>query len=191
MQLNLLSKNELRYVKSWSHGGNSFKKRRKTKRPLVPGKTVHVVFKLAKSPNLQRRLNFYKNKILVDRLLKERAKKYYVIIHDYVNMGNHLHLKVRFRDAERFQNFMRTFAAMLARKVTGACRGRQFGKFWDGLVFTRVLHSPLEEVGLCGYFEGNHRERELGYEAREEFLNNWNKFIRKLKTVRAKSIESS
>lgn len=103
---------------------------------------------------------------------------------DFVNMGNHLHFKVRFKDKKHFQNFLRTFAAILARKITGAHRSNSFkkqhGKFWDGMVFTRILLSKLEELGLRGYFEGNHRQRELGYAEREFFLKRWNQFIYRL-----------
>jgi len=120
----------------------------------------------------------------VRSLLNERKNKFFVEILDFVNMGNHLHLKVRFKDKKRFQNFLRTFAAILARKITGAHRSNSFkkqhGKFWDGMVFTRILLSKLEELGLRGYFEGNHRQRELGYAEREFFLKRWNQFIYRL-----------
>lgn len=182
-QLMLLPKPQLKQVKAWSHGGISFKKRRKTKRPLLPNKVIHVVFKSSKAKG---ELSFYAHKIFVHKLLKERAKKYFVHIQDFVNMGNHLHLKVKFKDREMFQNFLRTFAALLARGITHARKTQSFGKFWDGIVFTRVLHSPLEELGLKGYFEGNHRQRELGYQAREDYLKRFNQFIYRLKQTRAR-----
>jgi hypothetical protein len=104
---------------------------------------------------------------------------------DWVNMGNHLHLKVRFNDKKRFQDFLRTFTALLARKITGACRGKRFGKFWDGIAYTRILLTKFEELNLRGYFEGNHRERELGYYERTYFLKQWNQWLYRLKQVRA------
>lgn len=187
MQMNLIPKNELRAIKAKSFGGCNLKKRRKVARPLQPGLVHHVVFKSRKA---QGKLSFYKNKNLVHSLLKERSKKFFVEILDFVNMGNHLHLKVRFKDRKRFQNFLRTFAAILARKITGAHRGNSFkkdqGKFWDGLVFTRILISKFEELGLKGYFEGNHRQRELGYHERKLFLKRWNEFLYRLKQQRAK-----
>lgn len=182
MQLNLLPQKDLRYIKAKSFGGVSLKKRRKVRRPLQEGLVHHVVFKSSKAKG---ELSFYTHKKLVAGLLKERSKKYFIEILDWVNMGNHLHLKVRFKDAALFKNFLRTFAAILARKITKAHRGKSFGKFWDGLVFTRILTSKLEELGLRGYFEGNHRQRELGYADRESFLKQWNAFIYRLRQRRA------
>jgi hypothetical protein len=184
MQMNLISKEELRCVKSWSHGGSKLKQRRKIRRPLIEKKPIHVVFKSHKARGA---LSFYNNKRLVAALLRERAEKYFVEVRQFVNMGNHLHLCVVFKDRKMFQNFLRTFAALLARKITGAHRAKSFGQFWDGLVFTRVLHSSLELLGLRGYFEGNHLERELGRLEREEYLRRFNTFLRRLKGVRAKS----
>jgi hypothetical protein len=178
MQQNLIPKEQLRYVKSWSHGGQSLNKRRKLSRPLLPNKVTHVVFKSSKAKGT---LSFYSQKLKVKDRLFERAKKYHVTIQDWVNMGNHLHLKVKFKDPARFKNFLRTFAALIARDLTGARKGKSFGKFWDGLVFTRVLHSSFEEVGLKGYFEGNHRQRELGYSERNIFLKQFNLQLNKLK----------
>ncbi|GIL18533.1 MAG: hypothetical protein BroJett040_22840 [Oligoflexia bacterium] len=191
MQLNLIPQSDLRAIKARSFGGSSLKKRRKVARPLREGLIHHVVFKSRKAVG---KYSFYTHKKLVRALLKERSQKYFVEILDFVNMGNHLHLKVRFKDKKRFQNFLRTFAALLARKITGAHRGRKLSlsrtegksKFWDGLVFTRILTSKIEELGLRGYFEGNHRQRELGYQERENYLTQWNQFLYRLRQRKAK-----
>lgn len=117
--------------------------------------------------------------------MAEKAQKFFVEILDFVNMGNHLHIKVRFRDPKRFQQFLKSYTALLARMITGARKGKPFGKFWDGLAFTRVLTSSFEELGLRGYFEGNHRERELGPAERKFYLKRWNEFLYRLKATRA------
>lgn len=196
MQLELIPQKDLKVIKARSFGGSSLKKRRKIARPLREGLVHHVVFKSRKA---QGKLSFYAHKKLVRDLLKERSKKFYVEILDFVNMGNHLHLKVRFKDKKHFQNFLRTFAAILARKITGAHRGNKFStsrdqsvsKFWDGLVFTRILTSKLEELGLRGYFEGNHRQRELGYKEREFYLTRWNQFLYRLRQRHASRLKFS
>ena len=163
----------------------NLKKRRKTARPLIEGLIHHVVFKSSKAKN---ELSFYHHKIILNKIIKKFSKKYFIEILDFVNMGNHLHFKVRFNDKKRFQNFLRTFTALTARKITGAVKGKSFGKFWDGLVFTRVLKSKIEELGLKGYFEGNHRQRELGYTEREFFLKRWNEFLYRLRKRRAQKL---
>jgi hypothetical protein len=182
MQAVLFPKKDLKHFKRYTHGGVSLKKRRKIERPLLPGQITHVVFKSAKAKG---RLSFYSQKNQVHRRLRERAKKYFVEVIDYVNMGNHLHLKVRCNDTDKLKNFLRTFAALLARDITGARKGQPFGKFWDGLVFTRVLMSKFEQLSLRGYFEGNHRQRELGYQERVEYLKRFNQFLYRLKATRA------
>lgn len=149
----------------------------------MPGRLTHVVFKSSKARG---ELSFYRHKTLINALLRERSKKFFVEVKDFVNMGNHLHLKVQFKDAQRFQNFLRTFSGLLARKLTRAHRGSRLGhKFWDGLVYTRVLFSRLEELGLKIYFSGNQIERDLGYKERNEYLRQWNLYLYKLKATRA------
>ncbi|MFN8792512.1 MAG: transposase [Bdellovibrionales bacterium] len=181
-QLDLIPRQTLRSLKARTFGGTKLKKRRKVKRPLEAGRIHHVVFKSSKA---QGKLSFYTHKQLVQSLLREKSKKFFVELLDFVNMGNHLHLKVRFKDRLRFQQFLKSFSALLARQITGARRGVKFGRFWDGLVYTRVLLSSFEELGLKGYFEANHRQRELGYHERERYLKQFNQFLYRLKQKRA------
>lgn len=182
MQESLLPKNDVRYIKRYTHGGTSLKKRRKTKRYLIPGATTHLVLKSSKAHG---NLSFYAHKKIVSKLLHEKARKFFVEIRDFVNMGNHLHIKIRFKDRKMFQQFLKSYTALLARKITGARRGVRFGKFWDGLAYTRVLTSRLEELSLRGYFEGNHIQRKLGYAERTRYLKRWNRFLYRLKATRA------
>ena len=182
MQQTLLEKEDLRFIKRQTHGGLSLKKRRKVARPLVPGAITHVVLKSSKAKG---ELSFYRHKKIVHLMLKAKCRDYFIELIDYVNMGNHLHLKVRFKDAQRFKNFLRAFCGQLPRKLTHAHRGVKFGRFWDGLAYTRVLLSKLEEFGLRIYFVGNYRQKELSYAARVEYLKKWNQFLYKLKSVRA------
>ena len=182
----MIPQQDLRFVKAMSFGGSKLKKRRKIARPLIPGAIHHVVLKSCKAIGS---LSFYKNKTLTAELLKDRSRKYFVEIIQWVNMGNHLHLKVRFKNRQNFQNFLRTFTAILARKITGAHRSKSFGRFWDGLAFTRIITTKFEELGLKAYFEANHRQRELGYAARTEYLKSFNQFLYRLKSKRARSVD--
>ena len=102
--------------------------------------------------------------------MKKQAEKHFVRIQDFVNAGNHLHLMVRARNRPTFQAFLRSVTAMIARAVTGARRGRPFGKFWDGLAFTRALTSSREERILRDYITANAFEAEFGVMMREEHL---------------------
>ena len=183
-QLSLAPESDLRDLKTRTFGGVSLKKRRKVKRPLRERKVHHVVFKSSKAVG---GLSFYAHKKQVKEILDKQSRKFFVQVIDFVNMGNHLHLKVRFNDRHRFGQFLKSFAAMVARMVTGACRGKPFGRFWDGLVYTRILLTSFEELGLRGYFEGNHRQRELGYQEREFYLKRFNQFLYRLRQRRARA----
>lgn len=182
MQMSFVEKSNLRFIKARTHGGISLKKRRKVARPLTPGLITHVVLKSSKATGA---LSFYRHKNAVSKLLKEKSKKFFIEILDWVNMGNHLHLKVRFNDRHRFGQFLKSFTAMLARTITGAKKGFKFGKFWDGLAYTRVLISKLEEYSLKGYFEANHKQREYGYQERLAFLKRFNQYIYRLRQIKA------
>jgi REP element-mobilizing transposase RayT len=185
-QIDLIPVEKLNILKARTFGGQSLKKRRKVARPLREGLIHHVVFKSSKAHG---KLSFYTHKRLVQNLLKEKSRKFFVEVLDFVNMGNHLHLKMRFRDRKRFQQFLKSFSSLLARKITGARRGVKFGRFWDGLVYTRIILSSFEELGLRGYFEANHRQRELGYQEREKYLMQFNRFLYRLKKTRALKLE--
>ena len=160
------------------HGGLGAKNHRKLERPLSTKKWIHLVLKSDKAVG---QLSFLKpaNQTYVRRLLQEKALKFGVKIADYANVGNHLHLKIRITSRESFKNFLKSVTAQIARKITGACKGKPFGRFWQGLAFTRILTSRLEELNLKGYIEANRREAAHSQVAREKFLKKFNQWVYK------------
>jgi REP element-mobilizing transposase RayT len=182
MQMSLIPKTNIRIIKACSHGGVSLKKRRKVARPLLENKITHVVLKSSKA---REQYSFYRHKGTVGSLLRKTSRQFFIEILDWVNMGNHLHLKVRFKDKTRMKQFLKSFPGLLARRITGAKKGHKFGRFWDGLAYTRVLLTKIEEYGLRGYFEANHRQRELGFAERVDYLKRFNQKIYRLKQIRA------
>ena len=129
-----------------------------------------------------------KNQIYIRQLIYSKGEHFGVLIGDFVNMGNHLHIKVRTATREQFQSFLKAITCLIARFVTGARRGKKFGRFWQGLAFTRVLTSSLEELRLRGYFSANRTEQVAGRAKREEFLKEFNAWAR-ADRFRAKSKE--
>src|SRR5690606_40033446 len=115
----------------------------------------------------------------------EKSKKFYITIGDYANVGNHLHLKVRCKYRWQLQNFLRSITTVVARHVTGAKRGHKVGRFWQGLAFTRVLTSSIEELRLSGYFKANRIEAQKGHQARQAFLKMFNRWVYQLTHSRA------
>ena len=183
MQTEFLPQKDLRSIKAFSHGGTSLKKRRKVQRPLFPNKVIHVVFKSSKARG---EMSFYNHKQFISALLKSKSRKFFIEIKDWVNMGNHLHLKVICKDTHKMGQFLKSVSSLIARHITKARKGHRFGKFWDGLVYTRIILTKFEELGLRGYFEANHREREYGYSEREAYRKRFNQFLYRLKKTKAR-----
>lgn len=160
------------------HGGVPSKGKRKLERPLSSKKWIHLVLKSDKAIGKYSFLSA-KNKILVHQILASKAKKFGVTVGDYANVGNHLHLKIKISNRVGFQKFLKAVTALIARKVTLARRGHKFGRFWQGLAFTRVLKSAREELNLKGYFQANRIEAQKGEAARKNYLQAFNRWVYK------------
>lgn len=147
------------------------------RRPLDCKKPLHLVMRASRARgelNMLRPRNFSR----VKNVFFKQAERFGVRIESFVNVGNHVHLVVRFANRKLFQNFLRTTAALVARAVTKAKKGKPFGKFWDHLAFTRVVVSYRARAILSKYVEGNRIEAEKGPLARQNFLklkSSWEK----------------
>lgn len=159
-----------------SHGGIESKGVRKLERPLATKKWIHLVLKSDKAIGKYSFLSA-KNKILIHQILANKAKKFGITVGDYANVGNHLHLKVKISNRTGFQKFLKAITTLIARKVTHARRGHKFGRFWQGLAFTRVLKSAREELNLKGYFQANRIEATKGESARKNYLQAFNRWV--------------
>jgi hypothetical protein len=94
-----------------------------------------------------------------------------VKVYDFANVGSHLHLLVRARRRENFRAFLRSFAGIVARKVTGARRGRPIrgGRFWTGLAWSRVVSWGRDYWGVRNYIFRNRIEATAGTAIRRAF----------------------
>jgi REP element-mobilizing transposase RayT len=171
---------EMKSVK-YIHGGVKTKGRRKSKRPLSTRHAIHLVLKSKKAKGQH---SFFKHKDDILKILKKYSAKYGVQIKEAVNMGNHIHFKIKITERKAFANFLRTTTALIARKVTGATKANSFGRFWDGIPFTRVLKTSYEEFQLRGYFKANRIERATDYRAREKYLEQFNAWVYSLRRRR-------
>jgi len=162
-----------------SYGGNT-KGKRKIARPISTKKWSHLVLKSHKAKGVFSLLAS-QNSLKVKAIIKKQSSKHGIQIADLVNMGNHIHLKVRPQSRIGFQRFLKSTTALIARAVTGARKGFKFGKFWDGLAFTRVIESSYELFQLRGYFEANRVESKKGYQERLAYLNAFNGWLKTLR----------
>jgi len=164
---------------STAHGGEINRGKRKVRRPFDTKKPLHLVMGSSKargSLNLLR----VEHRLTLEKILRKQSKKFGVKIERYANVGNHLHFLLRCSNRKNFQAFLKSIAAMIARAVTKARRGRPFGKFWDALAYTRIVISKKALAIARKYIEANHIEAKEGTAKREEFLSHRSAWERRL-----------
>ena len=90
--------------------------------------------------------------------------KHGVRIYRFVNVGNHLHLLIGARKRAAFQNFLREISGRIAALVTGSRKAHPIGekgrRFWDHLVYTRIVSWGRELKAVTTYFIKNIFEAE-------------------------------
>jgi REP element-mobilizing transposase RayT len=77
---------------------------------------------------------------VVKDTLRTLAQRHGIKVFAFSNGGDQVHLLLRAQSRPSFQAFLRAFAGLVARQVTGARKGKPSGRFWDTLTFSRVLH---------------------------------------------------
>ncbi len=147
-----------------SHGGTAAGKR-KTARPLDPKRLHHVVMRSQHAVNKLSFKSLYYQTQLKD-LIFEKAKVYGVRIAEFSNVGTHFHLLLKFQNRPMIQNFLRVVLGLIARIVSKAQKGKKFGKFWDALVFTRIISKGRDEARMYEYLVCNQIQAVYGMEAR-------------------------
>ncbi len=153
-----LSAKELR--ENREHGGDIRKGKRKIARPFDPKKPMHLVFRSTRARGVRSMLH-PKNKKRVDVLVKSVARKSGVRIYQYANVGNHLHLLVSAGVRKDLQSFLRRLSGAIALLITGARKGSS-QRFWDGLVYSRIVTWGREFKTVTLYVIRNLMEAELG-----------------------------
>ncbi len=120
-------------------GGARCTGKRKERRPIATKRAMHLVLKSSQAVGRQSFLSKQHSKFVVE-LVQRLSQQWSVRIFEFSNNGNHLHLLIQARDRRGFRAFVRSLSAILARRVTGARKGRQLkGPFWDGLPYTRIV----------------------------------------------------
>lgn len=157
-----------------THGGEKSIGKRKLARPFAKKKWIHLTLKSNVAVADRSFLHYSK---WIESLLKAKSKKFGLETKDFVNMGNHLHIKIRAGTRLGFQNFLRSITSLIARKVSGARKGNAFGKFWNSLAYTRLLTTSFEVSALIRYFEANRIELSKGKLARERYLAEKRKWL--------------
>lgn len=160
-----------RQVRRQAHGGSLARGARKTKRPLCMNRSVHVVMRSAKAKGY-RTLN--NNRSTVESVIWNSAKLFNVRVYSFALNHNHIHLSVRAFHRSDIQNFFRVLAGHIAQRILlkfplpkvlataslGSSRGpRKYRrKFWDDLVFTRIVCWGRGFEIVLNYIELNRKE---------------------------------
>jgi REP element-mobilizing transposase RayT len=161
------------FNKSFAHGGEYSIGKRKTRRPITTKKAMHVTLR---STHATGKLSFLKkeNASLVKFLLSQLSKRHHVRVYRYAINGNHLHLLIQGQRREGIQNFFRVFSGQLAERLTKAQRGHAFhGKFWDNLLFSRIVEWGKAFTIVCKYILQNELEAHglIPYSPRKKITN--------------------
>ena len=145
------------------HGGTVRRGRRKLDRPVSTRRPMHVVLT---SQRARGAWSLRRHERAVRDTLREMAHRFGIVVYDHANVGSHLHLLVRARRRDAFQAFLRSFAGILARRVTGARRGRPSGRFFSGLAWSRVVGWGRDYLGVRHWVFRNRIEGALGARVR-------------------------
>jgi hypothetical protein len=152
--------------------------KRKTQRPFDRKKPQLITMRATCACGKLSMLSF-KRQSVIKNIIEREAKRAHAKLHSFANVGNHLHILAQFPSRVAYQNFLRTIAALISRFVTGARKGKPFGKFWDALVHSRVVTGLRAFKQAAKYIAANQVEASDGRVARELFLQGkWNKLTR-------------
>jgi REP element-mobilizing transposase RayT len=168
MQLRLFPQSLQRELARTEHGGDIRRGRRKLERPVSVRQPMHVTLH---SDRARGDWSMLRHQRSVREALRVCAGRSGVKIYDFANVGTHLHLLVRARQRPAFQSFLRSFAGLVARAVTGARRGRPVtgGRFWSALAWSRVVTWGREYWNVRRYIFHNQIEATSGPGIRHAF----------------------
>jgi REP element-mobilizing transposase RayT len=143
------------------YGGISRKGRRKIRRPFDPKRAMHLVMRASRARGAWSFLH-RRNKAHVYALLLDLCERYSVKLYGFENVGNHLHLIVKFPSRWELKAFLRVFAQRLMFLITGARKGDPKGRFFDAIAYTRVVNWGRDFRVLKSYLWKNALES-LGF----------------------------
>jgi REP element-mobilizing transposase RayT len=120
------------------HGGITGSGHRKTSRPLEPSLPLYIALRSSRAKgrwSLERPVT----EARIQEILRTLCQRHGIKLFEYAGGRDQIHLLLRAKSRTGFQAFLRAFAGLTARIVTGAKKGKPSGKFWDALTYSRVL----------------------------------------------------
>jgi REP element-mobilizing transposase RayT len=120
------------------HGGRARVGKRKTSRPLEPTLPLYVLLRSSRAKG-KWSLKRAPTRSAIEETLRELSQRHGIKLFAFATGADQIHLLLRAKARASFQSFLRAFAGLVARHVTGARKGKPAGRFWDTLTFSRVL----------------------------------------------------
>jgi REP element-mobilizing transposase RayT len=120
------------------HGGTTRTGHRKTSRPLEPSLPLYVALRSSRARG-KWSLERPATEARIQEILHTLCQRHGIKVFEYASGRDQIHLLLRAKSRAGFQAFLRAFAGLTARLVTGAKKGKPSGKFWDALTYSRVL----------------------------------------------------
>lgn len=134
------------------HGGEVRKGKRKLARPLVTKRPMHLTLRSSKARGVW---NFLKRKGQIHLTMLDTAEKFSIKILGYENVGNHLHLIIQGKSRRQIRAFLRVFPQKVMFLVTGAKKGNAKGRFFDEIIYSRIVEWGKDYRNLVSYFGKN------------------------------------
>jgi hypothetical protein len=155
MQLPLFPSPVQHEFRRTEHGGSLARGRRKTERPVSTRKPMHIVLSSSRARGAW---DLRRHRAAVQTALRAAARRNGIRVYEFANVGSHLHMLLRARRREAFQAFLRGFAGLVARRVTGAKKGSPRGRFWSCVAWSRMVAWGRDYVGVRHYIVRNEIE---------------------------------
>ncbi len=140
------------------HGGEYSIGKRKKFRPFNTRKPIHLTLRSSYAVGSYS-FRTKKNEAFISKLITSLSRKWGIRIYNHSINCNHLHFNLRAYTRRGFQNFLRVLSAQVATFVTGAKKGKPFGKrFFDLPAFTRIGEWGKPFKTITDYVVQNVRE---------------------------------
>lgn len=136
------------------HGGELGFGKRKVARPLSTKKAMYATLRSSVAVG-KYSLRVPRHRVFIEKLFATTAKKWGIRIYNVSINGNHLHFVLKGDTRRGIQNFLRILSAQIATFVTGARKGKPFGRFWDAPAWTRILEWGQDFKRAIGYVTQN------------------------------------
>jgi REP element-mobilizing transposase RayT len=145
--------------------------RRKVARPIACDRMMHVVYRSSKATG-EMSFRHPRNRQRINEIVDKTSFETGVELKRFRNVGNHFHFLVRAKSPEQMRRFLRLIPQRVALAITGAKKGKPYGKFFDETVFSRIVNWGYDYANVEAYLLKNAFE-EMGYSARQvrEFYN--------------------